>query len=89
AHRLLGWLIHAPLILSSQDRKDRSRALHALDTTANWLDRHVGRAEDKLAEVAGWTAITAAGLLMADGRARRLFGEAGLIRALGDLVGDD
>ncbi len=89
AHRVLGWLIHAPLILSGQDRKFRSRALHALETTCSWLDRNVGRAEDKLAEVAGWTAITAAGLLLADGRARRLYGEAGLVRALGDLVGDD
>ena len=89
AHRLLNWLIHAPLILSGQDRKFRSRALHACDTTAQWLDRNIGRAEDKLAEVAGWTAITAAGLVLADGRARRLYGEAGLIRALGDLVGDD
>jgi uncharacterized heparinase superfamily protein len=89
AHRLLGWLIHAPLILSGQDRTFRSRTLHAFDTTAAWLDRNVGRAEDKLAEVAGWTAITAAGLLLADGRARRLYGEAGLIHALGDLVGDD
>ena len=89
AHRLLGWLIHAPLILSGQDRKFRSRALHAFDTTAAWLDRNVGRAEDKLSEVAGWTAITAAGLLLADGRARRLYGEAGLVHALGDLVGDD
>ena len=89
AHRLLNWLIHAPLILSGADRTFRSRALHAVDTTANWLDRNIGRAEDKLAEVAGWTAITAAGLLLADGRARRLYGEAGLIHALGDLVGDD
>lgn len=89
AHRLLNWLIHAPLILSGQDRTFRNRALHAVDTTAGWLDRNVGRAEDKLAEVAGWTAITAAGLLLADGRARRLYGESGLIHALGDLVGDD
>ena len=89
AHRQLNWLIHAPLILSGQDRKFRNRALHAVDTTASWLDRNIGRAEDKLAEVAGWTAVTAAGLLLADGRARRLYGEAGLIRALGDLVGDD
>jgi len=89
AHRLLNWLIHAPLVLSSQDRKFRSHALHAFETTAGWLDRNVSRAEDKLSEVAGWTAITAAGLLLADGGARRLYGEAGLIHALGDLVGDD
>lgn len=88
-HRLLAWLVHAPLLLSGPDRKFRGQVLGAIASTARWLDRHIGRAEDKLGEVAGWTAITAAGLLLADGRARRLFGEAGLIRALGDLVGDD
>jgi len=88
-HRLLTWLIHAPLLLSGNDKAFRSRVLHTMAETARWLDRHVTRADDKLAEVAGWAAITAAGLLMADGSPRRLFGEAGLIRALGDLVGDD
>lgn len=88
-HRLLAWLIHAPLLLSSQDRKLRSKILSTFEETARWLDRNVGRAEDKLSEVAGWVALTAAGLLLADGRARRLYGESGLIRALGDLVGDD
>jgi uncharacterized heparinase superfamily protein len=88
-HRLLAWLVHAPLLLSIQDRKLRSKVLMAFEDTARWLDRHVGRAEDKLSEVAGWTALTAAGLLLAEGRARRLYGESGLIRALGDLVSDD
>jgi len=88
-HRLMAWLIHAPLLLSSQDRKLRAKVLTTFDDTARWLDRHVGRAEDTLAEVAGWSAITAAGLLLAEGRARRLYGESGLIRALGDLVSDD
>ena len=88
-HRLLAWLIHAPLLLSTPDRKARGLALHAFEDTARWLDRHVGKAEDKLAEVAGWSAITAAGLLLENGRARQLYGEAGLIRALGDLLGDD
>jgi uncharacterized heparinase superfamily protein len=88
-HRLMAWLTHAPLLLSSQDRKLRARVLTTFEDTARWLDRHVGRADDTLAEVAGWTAITAAGLLLAEGRARRLYGEGGLIRALGDLVSDD
>ena len=88
-HRLLSWLVHAPLLLSSQDRKLRARVLTTFDETARWLDRYVGRAEDTLAEVAGWTAITAAGLLLSEGRARLLYGEGGLIRALGNLVSDD
>jgi uncharacterized heparinase superfamily protein len=88
-HRELNWLVHAPLILSGVDRKLRSRALAAITATARWLDRNVHRADDRLAEVAGWCGIVAAGLLLPDGRARRLYGEAGLVRALGELVGDD
>lgn len=88
-HRLLNWLVHAPLILSGHDKALRSRALRAAAQTARWLDRNVGRAEDRLAELSGWCAITAAGLLMPDGKPRRLFGEAGLVRTLGDLVGAD
>ncbi len=87
--RELNWLVHAPLILSGPDKAHRARVLAALEETARWLDRNVGRAEDLLAEVAGWCGIVAAGLLLPDGRARRLFGEAGLIKALGELVGDD
>ncbi len=88
-HRLLAWLVHAPLILSSQDKAQRAQVLTAMSDTARWLDRKAARGEDGLARVAGWTAIVAAGLLLPDGRARRLYGEAGLIAALGELLGDD
>ena len=87
--RELNWLVHAPLILSGGDKALRARVLTTLSETARWLDKHVGRAEDLLGEVAGWCGIVAAGLLLPDGKPRRLFGEAGLIRALGELVGDD
>ena len=87
--RLLNWLVFAPLILSGADKGFRGRVLGAVEGTARWLDRNVTRGEDLLAQVTGWTAIVAAGLLLADGKPRRLFGEAGLIRALGELVGDD
>jgi uncharacterized heparinase superfamily protein len=87
--RELNWLVHAPLILSSSDDQRRAKVLSALGETARWLDKNVGRAEDLLAEVAGWCGIVAAGLLLPDGKPRRLFGEAGLIRALGEMVGDD
>ena len=87
--RELNWLVHAPLILSGSDKAQRARILTALSETARWLDKNVGRSEDLLAEVAGWSGIVAAGLLLPDGKPRRLFGEAGLIRALGELVGDD
>ncbi len=87
--RLLGWMVHAPLILSNKDGKLRRRLLSAAEETARWLDKNVTRADDRLGEVAGWCAITAAGLLLPDGKPRRLFGEAGLVRALGEMVGED
>lgn len=88
-NRLVNWLVHAPLILSGDNRALRSRTFDAMSDHARWLDKHVGRAEDRLAEVAGWCGIVAAGLLLPQGKPRRLFGESGLIRALGEMVGDD
>ena len=87
--RVLNWLVHAPLIFAGDDKALRKRVLASLDDTARWLDRNVGAGDDRLAELAGWCGIVAAGLLMIDGKPRRLFGEAGLVRALGELVGDD
>ena len=88
-HRLLNWLVHAPLILSGNKPQQRTRTIEAIAETARWLDRNVSKADDRLGEVAGWCGITAAGLLLPEGHPRRLFGEAGLVRALGDLVADD
>lgn len=88
-HRLLNWLVYAPLILSGQQDSVRMDALDAISQTARWLDKNVTRSEDRLGEMAGWCAIIAAGLLLPEGKPRRLFGEAGLIRALGELVADD
>ena len=87
--RVLNWLVHAPLIFAGDDKALRKRVLVALADTARWLDRNVTSGDDRLAELAGWCGIVAAGLLMIDGKPRRLYGEAGLVRALGDLVGDD
>lgn len=84
--RLLSWLVHAPLIMAGPLR---TRTLGAILDHARWLDKNVGRGEDLLAQLAGWSGIVAAGLLLPDGKARRLYGEAGLIRVLGELVGDD
>ncbi len=86
--RLLSWLVHAPLILAG-DKNYRARALTAVNAHARWLDKNVDRGEDVLAQFAGWCGIVAAGLLLTEGKPRRMFGEAGLVRALGELVGDD
>lgn len=86
-NRLLNWLVHAPVLLASE--KTRPHAIETIAAHARWLDRNVTRAEDLLGQVAGWSAITAASLLMADGKPRRLFGEAGLVKACGEMLGDD
>jgi uncharacterized heparinase superfamily protein len=88
-HRLLGWLVHAPLILSGGDKTLRARTLAAMEETARWLDRNHGKAADTADALAAWCAIVAAGLLLPDGKPRRLFGEAGLAGVLGELVGND
>ncbi|MCX7864943.1 MAG: heparinase, partial [Novosphingobium sp.] len=75
AARLLNWLVYAPLLLSGKDRGLRSLTLHSITDQARWLDRNVQRAEDGLAETTAWCAIIAAGLLLTDGKPRRLFGE--------------
>lgn len=87
--RLLAWLVHAPLVLSGENPAMRPRMLQAIQQTARWLDRHAAKEPDRLAAATGWAAIIAAGLLLPDGRPRRVFGEAGLLKALGDLVSED
>ncbi|PEQ12401.1 heparinase [Novosphingobium sp. PC22D] len=86
--RLFNWFVHAPLVLGG-DAALRKDLLRAMDDTARWLDHNVSKAEDGLAEVAGWCAIVAAGLLLPSGKPRLLYGEAGLAKALGELVGED
>ena len=87
--RLIHWLVHAPFILAGERTALRSQLLEAMAQTARWLDRHVESAEDRFGALTGWCAIVAAGLLLPDGRARRVYGEAGLLRALGEAVSED
>lgn len=87
--RLIAWLVHAPLVLSGHDPALKPRLLEAIADTADWLDRRVTASGAGFGQVAGWAGVTAAGLLLPDGRPRRIYGEFGLIRALGDMVGED
>jgi len=87
--RLMAWLVHAPLVLAGQDGALKPRLLAAIEETANWLDRKTVRGGAGLGQVAGWAAVTAAGLLLPEGKPRRLYGEAALVKSLGDLVAED
>ena len=87
--RLIAWLVHAPFLLAGEQPALRPQLLEAMVQTARWLDRHVESAEDRFGALTGWCAIVAAGLLLPDGRARRVYGEAGMLRALGEAVSDD
>ncbi|MCK0129662.1 heparinase II/III family protein [Erythrobacter sp. F6033] len=87
--RLLAWLVHAPLILGTKGGELRPRLLAAIQETAGWLDRKAVRTGAGLGQIAGLAGVTAAGLLLPEGKPRRLYGEAALIRALGELVGED
>ncbi len=87
--RLLHWTAHAPLILSSSDIVYRSAVLNALARGARHLDRGADRATIGLPRIAAWAGIVAAGLLIPGGDPRRVFGEAGLLRAIVSGTSDD
>jgi uncharacterized heparinase superfamily protein len=87
--RLVAWLVHAPLVLAGNDKGLKSRLLAAIAETTTWLDKRAPREGAGLAQVAGWAGVVAAGLLLPHGKPRRLYGEAGLVKALGDMVGED
>jgi uncharacterized heparinase superfamily protein len=87
--RLVAWLVHAPLMLGGTDKALRSRLLAAIADTARWLDKRAPREPAGFGQVAAWSGVVAAGLLLPHGKPRRLYGEAGLVKALGDMVGED
>jgi uncharacterized heparinase superfamily protein len=87
--RILFWIAHAPLILSSTNLIYRSSVLHALARGARHLDRSADRAQPGVARIAAWCGVLAAGLVMPGGDPRRMFGEAGLRRAIGQSLFDD
>lgn len=82
AWRILNWTAFAPLILSSNDLVYRSLVLNGIARTARHLDRGADKAPLGLPRLTAWAGIVAAGLLLPGGEPRRIFGEAGLKRAL-------
>jgi uncharacterized heparinase superfamily protein len=87
--RLLNWLVHTPLILSHNDRAARARAFAAMEQTARWLEKHASRASDPQSAAIAWSALVAAGLLLAGGKPRRLHAESRLLKPLCEMVGED
>ncbi|MHA6721716.1 heparinase II/III family protein [Sphingomonas sp. RS2018] len=87
--RILAWVAHAPLILSSTDLVYRSALLNALARGSRHLERTADRAPAGPARIAAWSGVIAAGLILPGGDVRRAFGEAGLKRALVASLGVD
>ncbi|HET9511297.1 MAG TPA: heparinase II/III family protein, partial [Sphingomonas sp.] len=87
--RLLAWVAHAPLILSSTDLVYRSSVLHAMARGARHVERTADKAPAGAPRIAAWAGVVTAGLMIPGGDARRLFGEAGMVRALAASMTDD
>lgn len=83
--RLLIWASHAPLILSSGDLIYRSKVLNNIARTARHLDRTADKATSSLGRLVAWSGVVAASLLIPEGRVRRIVGEAGLEKAMGEF----
>jgi len=80
--RLLFWMAHAPLILSSSDLIYRSLVLNHIARAARHLDRGADKAPLGIARLVAWGGVVSTGLLLPGGDPRRAFGEAGLRRAI-------
>ncbi|WP_223262894.1 heparinase II/III family protein [Sphingobium sp. SCG-1] len=80
--RLFFWTTQAPLILSSSDLIYRSLMLNCIARTARHLDQSAEKAPVGLQRLVAWGAIVAASMLLPGGGPRKVFGEAGLRRAL-------
>lgn len=89
AWRLLNMAAWAPLILSSSDPVYRSSVLNHIARNARHLDRSAPRGENLYARLTGWAGVVAASLLLPEGKARRIVGEAGLSDAIDHCVFDD
>lgn len=87
--RILAWVAHAPLILSSTDLVYRSAVLHALARGARHLERTADKAPPGPTRIVAWAGVIAAGLMIPGGDPRRIFGEAGMERALAASLFDD
>lgn len=89
AWRLINWATYAPYLLASSDLIYRSRVLRHVSRMARHLDRTAARAGSGQARLTAWVGVVAAGLLLPEGRGRRLVGEAELASALTEVIYPD
>ena len=89
AKRIFNWAAYAPLILANNDLVYRSSVLNAMARGSRHLDQAADRAAPGLPHLTAWIGIVMAGLLIAGGKPRQIFGEAGLIKAISTDLGKD
>ncbi|MEO1046244.1 MAG: heparinase II/III family protein [Pseudomonadota bacterium] len=89
AWRLINCAAYAPLIIGGRDRAHRKRVLTQLAVTARHLDRTANKADPGIGRLTAWAGVVAASLLLPDGHPRRVYGEAGLRRAMLGTFGAD
>lgn len=89
AWRLINCATYAPLIMGGQDRTHRKRVLTQLAVTARHLDQTANKADPGVKRLTAWAGVVAAALLLPDGTPRRVYGEAGLRRAMLTTFGAD
>lgn len=87
--RFLNMACWAPYLLTSTDLVYRSKILNHFARTARHLDQSAIRATRPFDKVCGWVGVTAAALLLPEGKARRTMGEHELALALDELVFPD
>lgn len=89
AWRFLNWTAYAPLIMGGDDRQHRATILVQLERMARLLDQNAQKSSFGTPRLAIWTAIITASLILPGGKARRIFGEAGLKRLLSAMLDND
>ncbi len=86
AWRFLNMAAYCPFILSSSDPVYRSSVINHFARNARHLDRSASKAANLYARLTGWAGVTAASLLLPEGKARRIMGEDGLSEAIDACV---
>lgn len=87
--RLMNMAAWSPYLLSSDDAGYRTKVLSHFARNARHLEQSAIRATQPWDRVTGWAGVTAAGLLLPEGKARVAMGEHGLEASLRQLVFGD